>query len=94
MTIKKMTNEELVPSFAEEPYLEELETEILSRLDLGQQAIEAMEKVIPIIKAIIDEDNCWYDHHGQCQAHSCDLDDGTCAQEALKRFTKDWEAGK
>jgi hypothetical protein len=27
------------------------------------------EKLLNIVRDLVDEDECWFDHHGGCQAH-------------------------
>lgn len=43
------------------------------------QLKEMNEKLVKALKPLIDDDTCWFDHHGFCQAHTNQLDDGRCA---------------
>lgn len=43
--------------------------------------IEAAES---LLRALVDADDCWFDHNGDCQAHG--FFDGPCAHEQAKQF--------
>lgn len=38
-----------------------------------------------LLEAIVDDEPCWFDHHGNCQAHGYSLEPGeVCPQQQLK----------
>lgn len=50
-----------------------MHSRILARAALEAAAplirAQALDEVGPLIAALIDPDDCWFDHHGGCQAH-------------------------
>ena len=46
-----------------------------------------VEMPIELLNALVDSDDCWFDHHGGCQAHGyLSLEQGDeCPQHELKR---------
>jgi hypothetical protein len=42
----------------------------MSELDNIKSEEEEIEHVISILQDMYDEEECWYDHHGYCQAHN------------------------
>lgn len=51
-------------------------------------------RVRNLIRDLLDEEDCWFDHHGGCQSHGyLSLSRGElCPQEEAKRLLKEWEA--
>jgi hypothetical protein len=47
-----------------------------------QRRAEAAEA---ILRDLVDPDDCWFDHHGYCQAHGW-LEEGVCPHKRAK----DW----
>jgi hypothetical protein len=42
---------------------------------------------LEFLEALVDDDDCWYDHHGGCQAHGyLSLEGMTCPQKELKEI--------
>lgn len=43
-----------------------------------------------LLDSFLDTDDCWFDHHGNCQAHGFDLERGDkCPQAELKELLDD-----
>jgi hypothetical protein len=51
-------------------------------------AIEELRDVILAAEGVLDPDDCWYDHHGLCQAHNLD---NPCEQAVLKQALADYQ---
>lgn len=49
---------------------------------------EEIAQARAIIEALYDDDTCYYDHHGWCQAHYASFDDKTCVNVAAKEWLK------
>lgn len=41
---------------------------------------------LKIIGAMTDSEECWFDHDGNCQAHSCGSLDGVCPHARAKEL--------
>lgn len=58
------------------------------------EAIQAAERgpLLALIRDLMDAEECWYDHHGGCQAHGWGASEGRCPH-ARARELLDGEAG-
>ncbi|MDG5773906.1 hypothetical protein [Mycolicibacterium fortuitum] len=45
---------------------------------------DRIESAESLLRALVDADDCWFDHNGDCQAHG--FFDGPCAHEQAKQF--------
>lgn len=47
-----------------------------------------LEQALDLLEALVDEEDCWVDHHGGCQAHGfLSLEPGEiCPNEGAKRL--------
>lgn len=55
--------------------------------DAQQRALraeQALEEAIGILNDLTDPDDCWYDHHGYCQAHGWTDTDPACPHRRAK----------
>lgn len=57
--------------------------------------LEAVEAAYPIIRDMVDPDDCWFDHGGGCQAHGyLSLEPGeTCPQYDAKKWLEELGGG-
>lgn len=46
---------------------------------------QAFAVIRELIRDLTDPDDCWFDHHGYCQAHMW-LNEGECPHTRAKRF--------
>lgn len=55
-------------------------------MDVGPKWIP--DHVLQLLADLVDPDDCWFDHHGGCQAHGyLDLEQGLlCPHEEAKRL--------
>lgn len=55
-------------------------------MDMGPKFIP--DHVLQLLADLVDPDDCWFDHHGGCQAHGyLDLEPGLlCPHEEAKRL--------
>lgn len=44
------------------------------------------DELASLVAELVDGDDCWYDHHGYCQAHH--LDPKPCPHERAKRLLR------
>lgn len=60
---------------------------VRNRADLAA-ALDELERLRALLDRLVDNDACWFDHHGLCQSHG--LDPQPCpsatAQELLRAF--------
>ena len=53
-------------------------------LNLRTQACQAeLNEALHLIADLTSNEDCWYDHHGYCQAHN--LDDAPCPHERARK---------
>lgn len=51
---------------------------------LVTELADRIESAESLLRALVDADDCWFDHNGDCQAHG--FFDGPCAHEQAKQF--------
>lgn len=49
------------------------------------------KELIELLECFVDPDECWFDHHGSCQTHSCGKFNGRCANEVAKEIIKKYK---
>lgn len=56
--------------------------------------IAFINALLDLIEELVDPDDCWFDHHGNCQAHGC-ISQPCVMQRAKeivdKGFDADWQ---
>ena len=59
-------------------------------------AKELIGKLREVVEAVVEinDDECYFDHHGYCQAHNLEQDCHVKKAKDLKEQIKQWEAGK
>lgn len=53
-------------------------------VDLGWAPPERVQQIEGLLRELVDDGPCHYDHHGQCQGHS--LDDAPCPHARAKEL--------
>ena len=51
---------------------------------LVKELADRIEAAESLLRELVDTDDCWFDHNGDCQAHG--FFDGPCAHEQAKQF--------
>ena len=60
-----------------------------SSSDAERDALRAeVERLVGLVKELTDAGECWYDHHGLCQAHN--LQERPCPHSRAKEWLKKW----
>lgn len=54
--------------------------------------IEFITQLVDLIEELTDEDDCWFDHHGCCQAHG--LADPPCPHARAKALVATFRKGQ
>ncbi len=52
--------------------------------DLVPELVAEVEKLRAALSALVDADDCWFDHNGDCQAHG--FFDGPCGHAVAKQL--------
>ena len=69
--------------------------DVQASLDDVAPLLEAVEAAYPIIRDMVDPDECWFDHGGGCQAHGyLSLEPGeNCPQYDAKKWLEHLKGG-
>jgi hypothetical protein len=51
-------------------------------------SVEEYDRLVALIRDLTDPDDCWFDHHGYCQAHGWMETDPRCPHARAKELTR------
>lgn len=81
----------LVVGTFDEARREELAHGVARHIDAVTEALDAeraklakLREAVEIVEDLVDEDDCWYDHHGYCQAHGWMATEPSCPHMRAK----------
>lgn len=58
-----------------------------------QDPVEQIKQLMELLECVVDQEPCWFDHHGGCQEHGyLNLKPGEiCPQQEVKDRIKAWQ---